>query len=60
MGVVYEEFIRCTCDNATFREEKQVTVHKKVLKRSSLLLPIASIDEEYRYFCTKCNEELDR
>lgn len=61
MAAIYEEFIRCECGGADFREEKIVTLPKGLRKRNMDEQHIThpSIETHVNYICTKCNKKMD-
>lgn len=61
MPVIYEEFLRCErCGCPDFKEEKRVTVHKKIRPRNTKDQEIDALTVEYRYLCCECGHELNR
>lgn len=58
MAVIYEDFIRCSCGCADYKEEKTLTFNKSLLPRDSKLVQLPAMAYEYRYLCTGCNKEL--
>ena len=61
MAAIYEEFIRCKCGGADFREEKIGTLPKGLRQRRQDEQHIVhpSVETHVNYICTACNKKLD-
>lgn len=60
MAIMSEDFIRCECGSADFREETILTFHKAVLPRDSKTTKLVPMDSEYHYVCRSCGKELNK
>lgn len=60
MAVIYEDFIRCSCGESEFIEERRITLHKKILERTDKSQPLAAMDVQYVYACVGCGKILDK
>lgn len=50
--IINEDFIRCECGQAYFREVKSVLIHKASTEKEVILLK-----EESKYLCSHCGKE---
>ena len=55
---VQEDFIRCSCGCADFKEDRILTFRNTVKSRDTKRIPLPYMEEEFRYFCRQCDKEL--
>jgi hypothetical protein len=61
MAVVHEEFIRCSCGCADFKEETVVTLPKGLQPRyiNERETPQPALERTINYYCAACGTKLN-
>lgn len=61
MAAIYEDFIRCECGGADFKEETIVTLPKGLRKRGmdEQHIQHPTLEKQVNYVCIACNKKMD-